>query len=477
MGQWLRTLSTKIKTTLMVVTLLTAQVAGAVLPFVPASTVHAAPICTIDTAGANDVSGQKDLTKLCVDNAGAPNTIATTWNWDETGTNGANTMDACNLFDTNGNGLADSAVCVSTIHDPATLQSFTTYTCGDTRQDRCTTPITTISSGTTTCTVSQQNTDPFPTGSSSPKDTQGACTIQLSTIGVTAKLLDVCSYPSGQPNSDPSDCVIERSSAGKLEVIKNLIPASDTGLFNLQVDGVTKAANVGNNGTTGELSVSAATHTVGELAGTSTSLTNYSSSISCRNLNGTGTIVASGTGSSLSVAVADQSDIVCVITNTASSSITIVKDAIPNSAQDFSFTATGNGVSNFALDDDADPTLSNQKVFSGLNAGSYSFTEGTVSGWDFDNISCTQGSTVQKNGTTVTITLSSGQNVTCTYTNRQRGHIVVNKVTSPANDPTSFPITATSSTSGTITGGGSASVTTNAPVTYDVSQGTYAVSS
>jgi|GEM_PF-1454717 len=435
----------------------------------------AAPICIVDTAGANDEPGQKDLTKLCVDYANVPTSVSTTWNWDETGTGGSNTMDACNLFDTNGDGNINYSVCVTTQGDPATLQTVTTYSCGDAKSDRCTSPVTPVSSGTTSCDVTQVTNDPFPSGTSSPNDTQGACTVDLSSVGgSSAKLIDVCSYPSSEPNSDPSDCVIAQPKAGKLEVKKNLVPSTDSGLFNLQVDGTTKAANVTNNGTTGEVVLPVGNHSVGETAGTSTSLAGYSSSISCRNLNGTGSVVASGTGTSLaSVPVADGDDIVCVITNTASGSITIVKDAVPNSPQDFGFTATGTGVSNFSLDDDSDPTLSNTKTFTSLGAGSYSFTETATSGWDLSTINCSGGST-SVNGATVTVNLTAGQNVTCTYTNTSKGHLVVEKTTVPASDPTVFSITA--SGTGTITGGGAGTVSDATDQTYEVTPGTYSVS-
>lgn len=163
----------------------------------------------------------------------------------------------------------------------------------------------------------------------------------------------------------------------------------------------------------------------------------------------------------------------CFNASFAPSSITIIKDAVPNGPQDFQFTTSGSGLSDFALDDDNDPTLSNSKVFNNLLPGTYSVTEVAVSGWDFDNISCSQGASVQKNGTTVTITLSAGQNVVCTYTNRQRGQIIVHKVTNPANDPTGFQITA--SGSGNISGNATRTLTTAQDVTYDVSQGTYGV--
>jgi len=294
----------------------------------------AAPVCVNDTAGANDQPGQKDLTKLCVDYAGVPTTVQTTWNWDETGTNGANTMDACSLFDTDGDGNINYSVCVTTKNDPAQLQTTSTYSCGDSKSDRCTSAVVPVSNGTTSCNVSQVTNDPFPSGTSSPKDTQGTCTVDLSTVGgASAKLIDVCSYPSGQPNSDPSDCVIAQPKSAKLEVRKQLVPASDPGLFNLQIDNATKAANVGDGGTTGEVIVTAdnnnSTHAVGETAGTNTLLGSYLTTIECRDQNGTGNIVASGSSTSINVIVTDAADIVCVITNTRNTATitTSLKDA------------------------------------------------------------------------------------------------------------------------------------------------------
>lgn len=316
---------------LFVGTQLVAPLAGAGI-FAGQAAAAATTNCVTDTAGPNDVPGQKDLTKLCVDYSGSPTSIETTWNWDDTGTSGAgNTLDACNLFDTNGNGNADTAVCVTTTGDPATMQSTTTYTCGDSRADRCTNSvlISTITTGTNFCNVSQQNTNPFVAGNT---DTQGDCTVPLASVGgAAAKLIDVCSYPSSQPNSDPSDCVVSQPKAGKLEVVKHLVPTTDNGLFNLQIDGTTKAANVSNNGTTGVVVLPTSNHDVAETAGTSTALTNYDSTISCRDLDGTGTVVASGSGTSLaSVPLAEGSDVVCVITNTLKQATLILQKTVVN---------------------------------------------------------------------------------------------------------------------------------------------------
>jgi hypothetical protein len=108
-------------------------------------------------------------------------------------------------------------------------------------------------------------------------------------------------------------------------------------------------------------------------------------------------------------------------------SITIIKDAVPNDAQDFSFSSTG-GLSpaTFSLDDDVDPMLSNMQLFSMItNFTTYTVTEASVTNWtlSFNNPVCTvsspNGGTQSGNvGTrTVTINLKEGENITCTFVN------------------------------------------------------------
>ncbi|HWT56204.1 MAG TPA: SdrD B-like domain-containing protein [Candidatus Microsaccharimonas sp.] len=429
MKSWLRTLSNKTKTGIMVVALLAAQTAGAALPFVSNSTVHADQNCTVDTAGANDVPGQKDLTQLCVDYTNSPVSVATTWNWDDAGTQGANTMDACNLFDSNGNGFVDYATCVGTTGNPAGFGSLTTYSCSDKSVDRCTSPNSVVSSGTTSCTVAQSSDDPFSAAASNgpgddyPNDTKASCTVQLSTVGGSStKLIDVCSYPSGQPNSDPSDCVIAIPGEAKLTVIKSLVPSTDSGRFDLSIDGTTDASNVGDGGTTGTQIVTAdksnSTHTIAEAANSSTNataLSNYSTSVVCKDQHGQGTTLASGTPTdmslrSLSVTVAANSDVVCTFTNTrATGTITVTK--VVNS------THGGNAhVSDFPL------FVSGTQVTSGTPNTytanqSYSVTEDTnaVTGYTQTGATCVDASTQTSLG--MTFTLSADQNIDCTITN------------------------------------------------------------
>jgi hypothetical protein len=98
--------------------------------------------------------------------------------------------------------------------------------------------------------------------------------------------------------------------SGTIKVTKALSPATDAGRFNLLIDGQVKAADVGDGGTTGVVTVPAGNHTVGESAGTGTSLGDYSSSLSCTNTTGG----ATDNDGSLDVSAGDAWE--CLITNT-----------------------------------------------------------------------------------------------------------------------------------------------------------------
>src|SRR5439155_17916997 len=79
----------------------------------------AAPVragCILDGQGPDDVPGQKDLSELCEPGltcSSSSTTLSLRWQLDDTSWSGGNTGDACALFDTNQDGLADRAVCVT----------------------------------------------------------------------------------------------------------------------------------------------------------------------------------------------------------------------------------------------------------------------------------------------------------------------------------------------------------------------------
>jgi uncharacterized repeat protein (TIGR01451 family) len=106
------------------------------------------------------------------------------------------------------------------------------------------------------------------------------------------------------PNGGTATCTITNDDiAPKLTVIKYLVPSTDPGKFNLLIDGVVKASNVGHNGTTGAVATNAGLRTVSETAGTGTSLGNYLATIG-------GDCAADGT---ITLAVGDEKT--CTITN------------------------------------------------------------------------------------------------------------------------------------------------------------------
>jgi hypothetical protein len=194
-----------------------------------------------DTGGANNGPGQKDLTQMGwiedVTTAGGPY-IDLFFSWDENTVSGGNTLDGCVLFDNNGNTLIDFAVCGSVNGKPNSmfLKSVTAYTCVDTRNDRCGSPVVKpyvagdvvggalkVSPLTNFPASSDElttNTDPFAAGAGYPYDTTLRLRIKRSFLPAGAKMTNVCSYPSTQPNSDPSDCNVPPGS-GFLQITKD----------------------------------------------------------------------------------------------------------------------------------------------------------------------------------------------------------------------------------------------------------------
>src|SRR5262245_45079333 len=184
-----------------------------------------------DLQGADDEPGQKDLTEFCsgltteypgaqacLFNSGFDFSIQ--WQWDDVAVSGGNTADACALFDTDSprDGKANYAVCVTIGGTPATLQSRRVYSCANDNMHRCTNAVL-IASPKSFCEVASAA-DPFKNlsahkstkcsgASCTNNDTSAACCIDLADFGgkASAELLDVCSFPSQVPNSDPSDCV------------------------------------------------------------------------------------------------------------------------------------------------------------------------------------------------------------------------------------------------------------------------------
>ena len=124
---------------------------------------------------------------------------------------------------------------------------------------------------------------------------------------------------------------------GKLEVKKSLSPSNDPGKFNLFIKGstgastVASALNVGDTGTTGATTLNTGIYQVSETAGTSTSLSVYTSSISCVNRSDSSAVTSGSGPGPLSVNVLNNSDIVCTITNVrGQGKLTVNKVLVPS---------------------------------------------------------------------------------------------------------------------------------------------------
>ncbi len=144
-------------------------------------------------------------------------------------------------------------------------------------------------------------------------------------------------------------------------------------------------------------------------------------------------------GSTATITIDPGDAVTCTYTNKKNASVTITKDAKPDNAQDFSFTTSGTGLSNFSLDDDSNNTLSNSQTFtiSGNQFGQKTITENGVTGWTNTDVDCSEGTT---NGSTATLDVDPGDAITCTYTNEQDATLTVTKDAVP-DDPQDFSFT------------------------------------
>ncbi|MES3034317.1 MAG: hypothetical protein V4813_10035 [Gemmatimonadota bacterium] len=225
---------------------------------------------------------------------------------------------------------------------------------------------------------------------------------------------------------------------GKLRIAKVTVPAGDPTQFGFTTTGTgyTTPFNLSHGQTNESGALSAGTYTATEALPAGWELQTRACVLTGTSTPKTFATISNG----VSVALGTGEDVTCTFTNRKLGSITIVKDAVPNAAQDFAFTTTGTGLSSFSLDDDADPTLPNTTTFNNLVPGSYSVTETGVAGWTLTNLVCSAGGTPA--GAVANITLAAGASVTCTYTNTKDATLTIVKDADP-NDAQDFAFTTT----------------------------------
>lgn len=120
----------------------------------------------------------------------------------------------------------------------------------------------------------------------------------------------------------------------------------------------------------------------------------------------------------------------------------IVKDAIPNNAEDFKFTVKGvsgePGVSGYLqsviLDDDTASVTPNTQTFQ-IVPGTYSISENQAQGWN-TSWACTpglEGGTDSGIGNTNTVDIGAGKTVKCVYTNKSTSGSLGTSTTPPSS--------------------------------------------
>lgn len=312
----------------------------------------------LDDAGANDTPAQSDLNAFTrADNL--PDTIGVKWIWDDVDswTGSGQTGDACALFDTDNDSKANAAVCVRISNpngDPTIVSQLAfpasplVYTCGDNKKDRCAQPATLQSSlGGTVCEVEKIAGETFFSAGEDGADVLAACVIPLAAIGAssTPNLINVCSFPSGSPNSNPFDCVVTPG-AGFLVIKKATTPQSSGLTFNFKVNPrvvVDSLFSITDNSSQDEatsiLAAVPGTYSVAEL---SLSAGWALDSAACVQQGATPTSTGTKSGSTVSgVAIASGKTTVCRFVNkVVAPTISVVKTATPNSIPE-----TGDSVS------------------------------------------------------------------------------------------------------------------------------------
>jgi hypothetical protein len=190
----------------------------------------------------------------------------------------------------------------------------------------------------------------------------------------------------------------------KITVIKKLVPASDSGRFDLKVDSTVVKAAAGDGGS-GSTDVTVGAHFVSETGANGTNLADYTASIDCQT-----TARTNGPGW---VHVQSGDDVTCTITNTRLGKVEIAKVTDPHETGGTAFGFTGFAGA-FNLADGGVKTITHVVP----SSNPYSVTESAASGYRLSSITCTDGDSTGAVATrTASIRVAAGETVRCTFLN------------------------------------------------------------
>lgn len=369
-------------------------------------------IPTKDVDGANDEPGQKDLTKFSFGlKPGETLKYEATFSWDEQDTTSA--IDACVLINTDGDAGVNNAVCVHYNNDGSYETRI--YTCDD-RTDKpqncwnaaITTPSVSVFASGTACSVSVTDDDPFSssnpalTGDDYPNDRTATCDINFD--NGTAQITNVCSYPSGPPNSNAGDC-LGYTAGGFLQIIKTTSQPTSA-IFPFTVSGpssFSRNVSITGSGTSELISVPTGKYSITEGSVSGWTL----QSATCD--SGTPSDISGGLGD---VDITAGNTIHCTFNNVLQTGTVTVNKTVIN-----------HGGSKVAADF-APYTVGTTTVMLGqatmLTAGTYTVSETTDPAYAVTFSSdCPNGQ----------VTVVAGQDKTCTITNEEKpAKLIVTKV-------------------------------------------------
>jgi hypothetical protein len=327
-----------------------------------ASPIFAANTC--DDGGANDTPEQSDLN--CMSRAdNVSGRLHVRWTWDDIDqwTGSGQTGDACALLDTDNDGNANAALCVRITNpngDPAQIAQFggspILYKCGDGSAERCTSKVSIDQlHSTSVCTLSKVPDQIV--GGQDGLDVEALCNLRLQDLGANLNiadidLLNVCSFPSGSPNSNPFDCVVSPA-AGFLVIIEATTPVNSDAFFAFTLrnsaDNLNAAATNGDDqfgvqggATSAAIPMLAGSYKLKQEMPTSWTLT----SISCVRDG----VPVNGTTSPQAITIVQGATTVCTFSNvlTASQSVEFTVVVTNNSAE---------AVTLISLGDSENPTI------------------------------------------------------------------------------------------------------------------------
>jgi hypothetical protein len=409
----------------------------------------------LDDQLANDTPAQSDLNAFTrADNVSGK--IAVKWVWDDVNswTGSGQTGDACALFDTTpatnnsskGKGMADYAVCVriANVNGPDSVAQLASpaspllYSCGDTKADRCASSTKLLPIGQIKCEVEKVPGETFfPTGDDGA-DVIAACSIPIAALGGgSPNLLNVCSFPSGSPNSNPFDCVVTPG-AGFLVLKKATTPQNSGQTFSFSISPAPTPSGGGSqslkDSTTGieETAIISATpgtklYSVGEVSIPSDwSLNTATCALQSTGSPATGTKIGSNIDS---VTVLSGETTICTFTNSRNQgSIELKKAWVGTGGQaTLNIGTTAGGSETSTITTGAAGAAPLTTGAQSVNTGTYYVSESALSDYS-SQLACTNKGSSITPGLNNSVSVSTGDVVVCTFTNtRNSGSIELKK--------------------------------------------------